>query len=70
MGGSHGGSSTLAAMVDTPENAKRTNTGIAAAIALIQPVVAAMAPWRFSRARSPEGLSQATQAPSSPLRRY
>jgi dienelactone hydrolase len=34
MGGSHGGSSTLATIVDTPENVARAGSGFAAAIAL------------------------------------
>jgi dienelactone hydrolase len=51
MGGSHGGSSTLAAIVDVPENAKRSNPGFAAAIALYPACGRSYGPWSVQRGK-------------------
>jgi dienelactone hydrolase len=49
MGGSHGGSSTLAAIIDTPENAARGNPGFAAAIALYPNCARSFGGWSVER---------------------
>jgi dienelactone hydrolase len=51
MGGSHGGSSTLAAIVDAPENAKRTDAGFAAAIALYPACGRSYGAWSVQRSQ-------------------
>jgi dienelactone hydrolase len=56
MGGSHGGSSTLAAIVDSPENAKRTNAGFAAAIALYPACGRSYGAWSVQRRKEPGSL--------------
>jgi dienelactone hydrolase len=53
MGGSHGGSSTLATIVDPPENAKRTDTGFAAAIALYPACGRSYGTWSVQRRKEP-----------------
>jgi dienelactone hydrolase len=53
MGGSHGGSSTLAAIVDTPENAKRNDAGFAAAIALYPACGRSYGTWSAQRGKEP-----------------
>lgn len=53
MGGSHGGSSTLAAIVDVPENAKRTNATFAAAIALYPACGRSFGAWEVQRGKEP-----------------
>lgn len=53
MGGSHGGSSTLAAIVDAPENAKRTDAGFAAAIALYPACGRSYGAWEVQRHKEP-----------------
>jgi dienelactone hydrolase len=54
MGGSHGGSSTLATIVDTPENAARTNNaGFAAAIALYPACGRSFGAWSVERGAGP-----------------
>jgi dienelactone hydrolase len=52
MGGSHGGSSTLAAIVDTPENAKRTSAGFAAAVALYPACGRSYGAWEVQRGQA------------------
>ena len=49
MGGSHGGTSTLATIVDTPGNAVRANPGFAAAIALYPGCARSFAGWPVTR---------------------
>lgn len=49
MGGSHGGSSTLAAIVDTPPNAARSDPGFAAAIALYPNCARSFGHWSVER---------------------
>lgn len=51
MGGSHGGSSTLAAIVDMPENAKRTDAAFAAAIALYPACGRSYGAWEVQRGK-------------------
>jgi dienelactone hydrolase len=51
MGGSHGGSSTLAAIVDVSENAKRADTGFAAAIALYPACGRSYGAWEVQQDR-------------------
>jgi dienelactone hydrolase len=51
MGGSHGGSSTLATIVATPENAGRANAGFAAAIALYPNCGRIMGAWSVKRSK-------------------
>jgi dienelactone hydrolase len=53
MGGSHGGSTTLAAIVDTSENAKRSNVGFAAAIALYPACGRSYGAWSVQRHKTP-----------------
>lgn len=53
MGGSHGGSSTLAAIVDTSEKLKGTNLGFAAAIALYPACGRGYGTWSVQRSREP-----------------
>jgi dienelactone hydrolase len=53
MGGSHGGSSTLAAIVDSPENAKRSNAGFVAAIALYPSCGRSYGAWSVQRGKEP-----------------
>lgn len=53
MGGSHGGSSTLAAIVDAPENMKGTNPGFAAAIALYPACGRNYGTWSVQRGTEP-----------------
>jgi dienelactone hydrolase len=55
MGGSHGGSSTLAAIVDTPENVKRADPGFAAAIALYPACGRSYGTWSVARGSKPGG---------------
>jgi dienelactone hydrolase len=55
MGGSHGGSSTLAAIVDERENAKRTDAGFAAAIALYPACGRGYGAWEVQRVKGSEG---------------
>jgi dienelactone hydrolase len=50
MGGSHGGSSTLAAIVDVAENARPENSRFAAAIALYPGCGATVGGWSVTRA--------------------
>jgi dienelactone hydrolase len=49
MGGSHGGSSTLAAIVDAPENAPHADAGFAAAIALYPACGRSYGAWSVER---------------------
>ncbi len=51
MGGSHGGSSTLASIVDTPGNAGRGNIGFSAAIALYPGCGRSFGSWTVKRTR-------------------
>jgi len=51
MGGSHGGSSTLAAIVDVPENAERTHAGFMAAIALYPACGRSYGAWSVQRGK-------------------
>jgi dienelactone hydrolase len=51
MGGSHGGSGTLAAIVDTPRNAERGPIGFAAAIALYPACGRSFGSWSVTRTR-------------------
>ena len=51
MGGSHGGSSTLAAIVDKPENAKRADVGFGAAIALYPACGRSFGAWSVDRSK-------------------
>ena len=53
MGGSHGGSSTLATIIDTPENTARPGPGFAAAIALYPNCGFSYGGWSVKRARRP-----------------
>jgi dienelactone hydrolase len=53
MGGSHGGSSTLATIVETPENKARGHPGFAAAIALYPGCGRNYGGWTVERARQP-----------------
>lgn len=53
MGGSHGGSSTLATIVDTPENVARAGSGFAAAIALYPGCARKFGGWSVERAKGP-----------------
>jgi dienelactone hydrolase len=65
MGGSHGGSSTLAAIVDTPENAGRANPGFVAVIALYPNCGRTMGDWSVKRSMGwggPVGLCGRVQA--------
>ena len=70
MGGSHGGSSTLATIVATPGNAARTKSGFAAAIALYPSCGRSFGDWsvaRASEAGSPISSYDGTFKPSAPL---
>ena len=51
LGGSHGGSSTLATIIDTPENAARDSSGFAAAIALYPGCGRSFGGWSVERAK-------------------
>jgi dienelactone hydrolase len=51
MGGSHGGSSTLAAIVDTPRNVQHGRIGFAAAIALYPSCGRSFGSWSVTRTR-------------------
>jgi dienelactone hydrolase len=51
MGGSHGGSSTLAAIVDKPENAKHTDVAFGAAIALYPACGRSFGAWSVERSK-------------------
>jgi len=51
MGGSHGGTSTLASIVDTPRNAQRGPVGFAAAIALYPSCDRSFGAWSVSRTK-------------------
>jgi dienelactone hydrolase len=53
MGGSHGGSSTLAAIVDGPANAKRGDVRFAAAIALYPGCGWSFGGWSVKRSKGP-----------------
>jgi dienelactone hydrolase len=53
MGGSHGGSSTLAAIVDSPANAGRGKAGFAAAIALYPGCGWSLGAWSVERHKGP-----------------
>ena len=53
MGGSHGGSSTLAAIVDAPENTAGAGPGFAAAIALYPGCGRSFGGWSVDRAKQP-----------------
>jgi dienelactone hydrolase len=53
MGGSHGGSSTLAAIVDSPTNAKRGDPRFAAAIALYPGCGWSFGGWSVERSKEP-----------------
>jgi dienelactone hydrolase len=53
MGGSHGGSSTLAAIVEGPENAKPANPRFAAAIALYPGCGRSFGAWSVGRSKEP-----------------
>jgi dienelactone hydrolase len=55
MGGSHGGSSTLAAIVDTPENAKRGDARFAAAVALYPACGRSYGAWSVQRSKGRGG---------------
>jgi dienelactone hydrolase len=55
MGGSHGGSATLAAIVDTPANASRTNARFAAAIALYPACGRSYGTWFVERSNGRRG---------------
>ena len=67
MGGSHGGSSTLAAIVDVPENVKRTNAGFAAAIALYPACGRSYGAWSVRRAKGRRGPIKAYAGTFKPL---
>jgi dienelactone hydrolase len=51
MGGSHGGSSTLATIVDTPDNTRLAPVGFAAAIALYPSCARGFGSWSVTRTR-------------------
>ena len=51
MGGSHGGSSTLASIVDTPGNAERGSIGFSAAIALYPACGRSFGSWTVKRTK-------------------
>jgi hypothetical protein len=51
MGGSHGGSSTLATIVDKPEVGKRTDTRFVAAIALYPRCGRTFGTWSVERSK-------------------
>ena len=53
MGGSHGGTSTLATIADTPENAGRADEGFAAAIALYPSCGVSFGSWSVERSKEP-----------------
>jgi dienelactone hydrolase len=53
MGGSHGGSSTLATIVDSPDNHRRANVGFAAAVALYPACGRSFDGWSVTRANEP-----------------
>jgi len=57
MGGSHGGSSTLATIIDRPENAGRSGAGFAAAIALYPGCNRSYGDWRVTRQNNHGSLS-------------
>jgi dienelactone hydrolase len=51
MGGSHGGSSTLATIVDTAENSRRASSGFSAAVALYPGCGRSFGGWSVERAK-------------------
>jgi dienelactone hydrolase len=70
MGGSHGGSSTLAAIVDTPRNVRRGPMGFAAAIALYPNCGRSFGSWSVTRSRDAGKLELAYEGafkPRAPL---
>jgi dienelactone hydrolase len=70
MGGSHGGSSTLASIVDTPRNAERGQIGFAAAIALYPNCGRSFGSWSVTRTRDSGKLKLAYEGafkPRAPL---
>jgi dienelactone hydrolase len=70
MGGSHGGSSALASIVDTPRNAERGQIGFAAAIALYPACGLSFGSWSVTRTRESGKLHLAYEGafkPRAPL---
>jgi dienelactone hydrolase len=70
MGGSHGGSSTLASIVDTPRNAERGPVGFAAAIALYPSCGRSFGGWSVTRTAESGKLNLAYEGafkPRAPL---
>ena len=70
MGGSHGGSSTLAAIADTPGKAGRPSPGFAAAIALYPNCNRSVGGWRVTREESNGSrtfIHSGTFRPQAPL---
>jgi dienelactone hydrolase len=67
MGGSHGGSSTLATIVDRPENAGRAGAGFAAAIALYPSCNRSYGDWRVTRQNNNGSRSFAYTGAYKPL---
>jgi dienelactone hydrolase len=70
IGGSHGGSSVLAAIVDTPANARRAPVGFAAAIALYPSCGRSFGSWSVTRTREAGTLRLAYEGafkPRAPL---
>jgi dienelactone hydrolase len=67
MGGSHGGTSTLAAIVDTPANAARGNAKFAAAVALYPNCARSFGGWSVTRSRKNGGLTFAYSGLFKPL---
>jgi dienelactone hydrolase len=65
MGGSHGGSSTLASIVDTPGNAQRGNIGFAAAIALYPRCGRSFGSWTVRAPGIPGSRASPTRGHSS-----
>lgn len=55
MGGSHGGTSTLATILDTPGNKEQGDAGFAAAIALYPACGRTIGGWNLKRQREPGG---------------
>jgi dienelactone hydrolase len=66
MGGSHGGSATLAAIVDSPANAQR-EASFAAAIALYPACGRSIGPWTVERTRETITGTSGVFKPLAPL---
>jgi dienelactone hydrolase len=67
MGGSHGGSSTLATIVDAPANAARGKSGFAAAIALYPNCARSLGGWSVERKQQRGAAVQAYAGAFRPL---